>query len=330
MDNQNDSKLRILYLNKILNELTDEDHSLSTTELIKLMEKKYGIHVHRTTISNDIELLKQFGVDIYTIKSTQNKHYVASRLFGSAELKLLIDAVESSKFITAKKSKELVSKLSTFVSTNQAKELKRNISTEGRIKPGNEQIYYIVDAINDAINVGKKISFQYFQYNVRKKQQLRHDGETYVFSPYSLVWNGDYYYVVGYSDKHQNIGSFRVDRIYTQPKILKEDAVVAPEDFDIIKYINTMFRMYNSERQEVELICDNSLMDAVIDRFGQDVSTYAYDMKSFRTVVDIAVNHVFYSWVFGFGGKVKINAPQNTKEEYLAIVKASYDALQDA
>ena len=130
---------------------------------------------------------------------------------------------------------------------------------------------------------------------------------------------------MGYSDKYSNIGSFRVDRIYQCPKVLKEPAQPEPEDFDIIKYINTMFRMFSSERQQVELICDNSLMDAIIDRFGKEVTTYAYDMKAFRVVVDIAVNHVFYSWVFGFMGKVKINAPQDIKDKYLEMVKSAYE-----
>ena len=325
MDNQSDGKLRLMYLYKILNEQTDEEHPLSTVQLIEILENRYGQHTYRTTIAKDIDLLIRFGIDVCTIKSTQNKYYIASRLFSLPELELLIDATLSSKFMTIKKSKALIEKLGTLASVNQAETLKRNIYTEGRIKADNERIYEIVNTINAAINAGRKISFQYFQYNVRKEPQLRQNGEIYTFSPYSLVWNGDYYYTVGYSDKYSNIGSFRVDRIYQCPKILKEPAQPAPEDFDVIKYINTMFRMFSSERQQVELICDNTLMDAIIDRFGKEVTTYAYDMKSFRAVVDIAVNHVFYSWVFGFMGKVKINAPQDIKDKYLDMVKSAYE-----
>lgn len=318
-----ETKLRPLCLLKILYEKTDEDHPLSSNELIALMESEYGLYVYRTTIAADVEQLKKFGMDIRTIKMASNQYYIGNRRFSLFELKLLIDAVESSKFITEGKSKELVGKLIALASENKAFELKRNLCIEGRIKPSNEQIYYIVDALNDAINQGKKVSFQYFQYNVKKEQKLRHDGEIYIFSPYTLVWNGDYYYVIGFSDKHQSIGSFRVDRIFNQPKILRENAVPCPKDFDEAKYVKTMFRMYNKEPQMVELICDNDLMDAVIDKFGCDVKTYAYSMSAFKVEIELAASHVFYAWVFGFGGKVKILGPKNVKDEYAGMVKSA-------
>lgn len=322
-----ETKLRPLCLLKILYEKTDADHPLSTNELIALMESEYGLYVYRTTIAADVEQLKKFGIDIRTIKMASNQYYIGSRLFSLSELKLLVDAVESSKFITEEKSKELVVKLISLASQNKAMELKRNLCIEGRIKPSNEQIYCIVDALNDAINQDKKVSFQYFQYNVKKEQKLRHDGEVYTFSPYTLVWNGDYYYVIGFSDKHQNIGSFRVDRIFNQPKILRENAVPRPKDFDEAKYIKTMFRMYNKEAQTVELICDNDLMDTIIDKFGCDVKTYAYSMSAFKAEIEVATSHVFYGWVFGFGGKVKILGPKNVKEEYAEMIKSAASEL---
>ena len=322
-----ETKLRPLCLLKILYEKTDADHPLSTNELIALMESEYGLYVYRTTIAADVEQLKKFGIDIRTIKMASNQYYIGSRLFSLSELKLLVDAVESSKFITEEKSKELVGKLISLASQNKAMELKRNLCIEGRIKPSNEQIYCIVDALNDAINQDKKVSFQYFQYNVKKEQKLRHDGEVYTFSPYTLVWNGDYYYVIGFSDKHQNIGSFRVDHIFNQPKILRENAVPRPKDFDEAKYIKTMFRMYNKEAQTVELICDNDLMDTIIDKFGCDVKTYAYSMSAFKAEIEVATSHVFYGWVFGFGGKVKILGPKNVKEEYAEMIKSAASEL---
>ena len=313
---EKETKLRALCILKILYELTDVDHQLSTAEIAEQLEEKYGLKVYRTTINSDIEQLRQFGIDICINKSTQNRYFIDGRLFDVPELKLLIDAVESSKFITKKKSMELVEKLGTLASKNSSTDLKRNLCIEGRLKPVNEQIYYIVDALNDAINQGKKVSFQYFQYNVKKEQKLRHDGEVYVFSPYTLVWNGDYYYVIGYSDKHQDIGSFRVDRIYKQPKIMKEDAIPRPEDFDEAEYVKTMFHMYSTKPQMVELICDNDIMDTIIDKFGEDVKTYAYSLSSFKAEVEVATSHVFYSWVFGFGGRVKIKGPESVKREY--------------
>ena len=250
------------------------------------------------------------------------------RTFDAPELKLLIDAVESSKFITASKSKELVKKISTLASEQVAATLTRNVSCEGRIKPGNERIYLIVDTINEAINANRKISFQYFQYNVRKEQKLKHNGEPYVITPLHLVWNGDYYYMLGVYDYKQRIGNFRVDRIAKCPVILKEEGTPAPLDFDIDDYINTTFRMFNSEHAEVELICDNEVMDSIIDRFGADVTTYANDMTSFRAVVNVAINHVFYSWVFGFGGKVKIKGPEDVRKKYMEMLLSAVSNIE--
>ena len=312
----NTAKLRPFYIAKILHERTDEEHTLSTTQIIEILESEYCISSHRQTIKTDIEMLRQFGFEIEEIKSTQNRYNMFARTFDTPELKLLIDAVESSKFITSSKSKELVEKISSLTSAHVAAALKRNVSCEGRIKPGNEKVYIILDTINDAINKNKKISFQYFQYNVKKEKKLKHNGKPYVITPLHLVWNGDCYYMVGVYDYQQRLGSFRVDRIAKQPLILDEDGTSAPEDFNIDQYINTTFRMYNSEHEEVELICDNDVMDAIIDRFGEDVTTYANDMTSFRAVVNIAISHVFYSWVFGFGGKVRIKGPENIKAEY--------------
>ena len=308
--------MRPFYIAKILHERTDEEHTLSTTQIIEILESEYGISSHRQTIKTDIEMLRQFGFEIEEIKSTQNRYNMFARTFDTPELKLLIDAVESSKFITSSKSRELVEKISSLTSEHVAASLKRNVSCEGRIKSGNEKVYIILDTINDAINKNKKISFQYFQYNVKKEKKLKHNGKPYVITPLHLVWNGDCYYLVGVYDYQQRLGSFRVDRIAKQPLILDEDGTPAPEDFNIDQYINTTFRMYNSEHEEVELICDNDVMDAIIDRFGEDVTTYANDMTSFRAVVNIAISHVFYSWVFGFGGKVRIKGPEDIKAEY--------------
>ena len=321
----NDAKLRPLYLAKILYEQTDEDHYLTTAQLMRILEEKYNIKSHRQTIKADIDLLKQFGIEIEEVKSTQNRYNVYGRKFDLPELRLLIDAVASSKFITHSKSAELVEKIGSLASSHSADLVRRNVTCEGRIKPDNEKGYPIVDVINQAINENKKISFQYFRYNVRKEKKLKNNGEPYVITPLHLVWNGDYYYMVGVYDYKQRLGSFRVDRIAKSPTILKEEGTPAPEGFNINEYINTTFRMYNSEHVEVELVCDNDVMDSIIDRFGEEVTTYANDMNSFRAVVNVAVSHIFYSWVFGFGGKVKIKGPKNVKEKYYEMVRSALD-----
>lgn len=315
----NDSKLRPLYLAKILYEQTDEEHYLTTVQLINILEEKYGISAHRQTIKSEIELLRKFGIEIEEVKSVQNRYNICSREFENSELKLLIDAVESAKFITARKSKELVAKLSSLAGDYGAEKLKRNVCCEGRIKSDNERIYIIVDTINEAINEGKKISFPYFQYNVKKQHQLKHDGEAYVLSPLHLVWNGDFYYLVGVAEDN-TIRNFRVDRIAKCPTILEENSSQAPEDFNIDDYINTTFRMFNAEHTDVELLCDNDVIDSIIDRFGENIEITEAATENFKITVNVATSHIFYSWIFGFGGKVKILGPDMVREEYVAML----------
>ncbi len=311
-----DGKIRPLYLLKTLKERTDEDHALTTAQLCRILKEEYGIEKFRSTIKSDVEVLQKAGYSIQETRSKQNLYNYIERDFDTPEVKLLIDAVMSSKFITKSKSDQLVAKLTELAGPYKAGELKRNLIVDGRIKPENEQVYIILDAINEAINQKKKIRFQMTEYNIKKKRILHNRGEIYVFSPYSLVWDGDFYYVVGYSDKYQRVGSHRVDRIYRRPEIMDETAIPVPDGFEINEYVNTMFRMYDAERVEVELQVDNSLMDAIIDKFGTDVKTYACDQNSFRVVATVAVGTVFFNWVFGFRGKVVIRGPESVREEY--------------
>lgn len=315
-----ETKPRILYLLKILDELTDEDHPLSTKQLIDKLQEDYGISAHRTTLTKDIAALQEFGVDIVTIHSTQSKFFIGSRKFELPELKLLIDAVESSKFITKGKSDALVKKLCSLTSKNRIAKLKRNNYIFDAVKPDNEQIYYIVDTINDAINSGWQIAFQYYDYNANKEKMLKNDGETYILSPYKLIWNGDYYYVIGYSEKQQKIVNFRVDRIASSPKIIDTEIAPFPDGFNMESYIKEVFLMFSGEEIEVELRCDNSLMKTMIDRFGEDVKTRAYDMASFRLITEVSVSPTFFGWVFGFGGKVQILGPESVKEQYKQMI----------
>ncbi len=321
-----EAKPRILYLYKILQERTDEDNPLTTSQLIEILSKDYGISAHRTTITKDIATLQEFGLDVVTVHSTQSKYFVGSRQFELPELKLLIDAVESSKFITKKKSDTLIEKIHTLTSSGQVSKLKRNNYVVDRIKPDNEQIYYIVDTINDAINESKQISFQYYDYSGLKKKVLRNKGEVYKISPYKMLWSGDYYYVIGYSEKKSKVINFRVDRIAATPTILTENALPIPKDFDLENFTREVFFMFSGEEVEIDLRCDNSLMKTMIDRFGEDVTTLAYDMTSFRLKAEVSASPTFFGWVFGFGGKVQILAPESVKEQYKQmIIKANDD-----
>lgn len=322
------NKIRQVFILKVLYEHTDENHSLTIAQILKILKDDYGMDSYRKTVKEDIDLLIDAGFDIEFIKSSQNQYHIISRDFDIAELKVLIDAVVSSKFISKTKSQELADKLSKLAGPYVAKELVRNIDVERRVKGENKQLLLIIDTINTAINEKKKIAFKYFTYDVRKDKKEKHNGYLYKFSPYKLVWNGDYYYVVGYSDKYNDIGSFRVDRISKVPDVLEEKAVPMPRAFDINTYLNSMFKMFGGEQIEVELVCDNSVMDSIIDRFGENVKVYANDMESFRIIVKVSVSHIFFSWIFGFGGKVKIKSPLNVKEDYAQMVKHAASCIE--
>lgn len=325
-----ETKPRILYLLRILEQYTDEEHPLTTKQLIDKLQDEYGISAHRTTLTKDIAALQEFGVDIVTVHSTQSKYFIGSRKFELPELKLLIDAVESSRFITAKKSESLIRKIHTLTSQGQVSKLRRNNYVVDRIKPDNEQIYYIVDTINDAINEGKQISFQYYDYSGLKKKVLKNKGEIYKLSPYKLIWSGDYYYVIGYSEKKGKVINFRVDRIAAAPTILSENAIPVPKDFDLENFTKEVFFMFSGDEVEVDLQCDNSLMKTMIDRFGENVKTLAYDMTSFRLITEISVSPTFFGWVFGFDGKVKILGPKNVKEQYYKMISEAMNSLNNA
>jgi len=325
-----ETKPRILYLLRILEQYTDEEHPLTTKQLIDKLQDEYGISAHRTTLTKDIAALQEFGVDIVTVHSTQSKYFIGSRKFELPELKLLIDAVESSRFITAKKSESLIRKIHTLTSQGQVSKLRRNNYVVDRIKPDNEQIYYIVDTINDAINEGKQISFQYYDYSGLKKKVLKNKGEIYKLSPYKLIWSGDYYYVIGYSEKKGKVINFRVDRIAAAPTILSENAIPVPKDFDLENLTKEVFFMFSGDEVEVDLQCDNSLMKTMIDRFGENVKTLAYDMTSFRLITEVSVSPTFFGWVFGFDGKVKILGPKNVKEQYYKMISEAMNSLNNA
>ena len=325
-----ETKPRILYLLRILEQYTDEEHPLTTKQLIDKLQDEYGISAHRTTLTKDIAALQEFGVDIVTVHSTQSKYFIGSRKFELPELKLLIDAVESSRFITAKKSESLIRKIHTLTSQGQVSKLRRNNYVVDRIKPDNEQIYYIVDTINDAINEGKQISFQYYDYSGLKKKVLKTKGEIYKLSPYKLIWSGDYYYVIGYSEKKGKVINFRVDRIAAAPTILSENAIPVPKDFDLENFTKEVFFMFSGDEVEVDLQCDNSLMKTMIDRFGENVKTLAYDMTSFRLITEVSVSPTFFGWVFGFDGKVKILGPKNVKEQYYKMISEAMNSLNNA
>lgn len=312
-------KSRLLYILKYLWQNTDAEHYVTTAEILTYL-KENGISCDRKTIPGDIQKLCDIGIDLEEERSRENRYSLSSHLFTLPELKLLIDAVESSKFITTKKSTELVEKLSKMSSMHQAAELKRNLYISERVKPLNEQIYYLVDGINTAINMKKQISFQYFRYDQHKQEIPKNDGKRYRFSPYYLVWNEDHYYAVGYSEKHQKITTFRVDRM-KGINILSVVAVEKPDNFSLPEFTRQVFDMYDGSKEKVTLLCKNDLMNYIIDRFGDRVETFPIDCGHFKVTTEVSVSQTFFAWVFQFNGDIKIISPKSVAERYDTMLK---------
>ena len=285
---------------------------MTTPQLIEILDKQYGIEVSRNTLANDFKMLEQVGVKFEVVHSQQNQYYYDGRVFDLAELKIMIDAISSSKFITEKKSRDLIEKVLSLTTEHNATSLRRHVHAEGRVKSENERGYYIVDTINDAIDGGYKIKFQYADYNTKKRKVVRHDGEYYVVSPYALVWDGDYYYMIGYCNNREHMRHFRLDRIYRIPTVLvDEEAVPAPKNFQLAKYLQRVFRMYGGEETvEVELLCADFIMNAIIDHFGTSVRSREIDDNHFVAAVEVSPSPNFYRWVFGWNGAMKIISPK--------------------
>lgn len=324
---EKDNKKRLMLMKEVLEKYSDEEHPLTTINIMDILDKEYGMKIHRTTVGKDIAELMEMDVDVQCQRSKQNRYFIGTRYFELPELKLLIDAVASSKFITDKKSRELIQKLDSFASIYQREDIKRNICTESRIKPHNEYTFYIVDRINDAINKGRKIQFTYFEYDAQKNKVLRNEGRPYVFSPYTLVWNGDYYYMVGYSDKHEKTGTFRVDRIACTPEILSDSAVPMPEGFNISEYTRKVFQMYDEERVVVHLLCENEMMKVIIDRFGDGVHTEIRDNGHFEVTTEVSLSPNFFGWLFGFGSKIRLLGPEYAADRYRRMLAEEIESM---
>lgn len=305
---KNKVKARLLILTRMFYIQTDENNAMTTREIIDYLAR-HGAPANEKTLRGDIALLQELGVDIVKVVSRPNRYFWGDRRFELPELKLLIDAVASSRFITAKKSKELGTKLCSLASENQQRELKRHIYVTNRVKSDNETIYYMVDTINHAINEGRRIRFQYIEYTPELKPVLRNDGEVYELSPYALFWNEDYYYAVGWSDKHGNVSAFRVDRMRS-PEMTEEPAAAKPKSFSLDDYSRRIFEMYDGEPVKVRLECRDSLAKYIVDRFGTGLKTRVLPGNRFVVDVEVSLSPTFYAWVFRFGGEIRILTPQ--------------------
>lgn len=273
-------------------------------------------------------MLHDCGLHIEHYESTQNKYYYDGHVYELAELKLLMDAISSSKFITQRKSDELIAKLLTLTNSQNAAKLRRHIYAAGRVKSDNEQGYYIVDAINEAIDSKRKISFFYTDYDVTKQRYITNDGKPYTVSPYTLIWDGDYYYMRGFCDERQDMRNFRLDRIAEQPKILSQIAVMPPDGYTPAEYSKYVFRMFDTDEPiTVQLHCHVSVMKYLIDNFGSNIETEVIDNEHFTATVSVCTSSTFYRWVFGFNGKIKIVGPQPVVDSYKEMLTTALNAL---
>lgn len=297
---------------KILTEQTDEDHDITLAEIVEQLQA-YGITAERKSLYSDIENLRLFGMDIVGSQYNRTFHYqVVNRQFELAELKLLVDSVQSAKFITEKKSRELIKKIEAYASKYEAEKLDRQVNVAGRVKNMNERIYYSIDAVHDAISSNQQIAFQYFTWTVDKKMELKHDGAVYHVSPWALCWDDEKYYLIGYDNDDEIIKHFRVDKM-TNTNVVNETRL-GKKEFSKVKmseYTNRLFGMFEGKTEKVRLRCENEMANIIIDRFGINIPLIKTDPEHFDVVVNVSVSNMFFGWVMALPG-VKIISPEST------------------
>ena len=314
----NVQKLKMLYLAKLFMEETDDEHRLTAQQIMGRLAD-WDISSNRKTLYEDLALLQEFGLDIQ--KERRGKdwfYYLGARDFELPELKLLVDSVQSAKFMTERRSRELIEKLGMLVSRYQSRYLHRQVAISGRVKSANVNIYDNVDKIHDAINANRQIRFKYYQWNVRKEKVYGHDGRWYHISPWALMWDDENYYLVGYDEEAEEkpLRHYRVDKmeslkITEEPRKGKKDF----REFDLPHYTKSLFGMFGGEEKKVSLEAKNNMAGILIDRFGKDIFLVPVDEDHFKTQVDVAVSNQFFGWIFALGGDIRITGPEDVVEK---------------
>ncbi len=326
-----DDKLKILYLMKLLLNETEKDHPMNAAEIAEKMKERYNYTTYnRKTIYADIERLKTYGLKIGQAKGSSFGYYVEERDFDLAELKLMVDAVQSSKFITKRKSKDLIQKLGSLTSEYNARHLKREVYIRNRIKSSNDSIYANVDTIHAAINDNRQISFRYCEWTVGKSLEPRKDGKLYTVSPWALTWDDENYYMVGYDADAEMIKHYRVDKMknmrMTDSKRLGKERF---QNFDLAAFARKTFGMYGGEERELTLECENHLVGVIIDRFGRDVTLIPADDEHFRTNVAVAVSPHFFGWLAAVGNGIQIVWPEEVRKQCRRYLQGVVDAMNN-
>ena len=308
-------KLKLLYLVKFLMQHSDEEHPVSTAQIIEEL-KKNDISAERKSIYDDIEALCNFGVDIVQVKGRNGGYYIGERDFELPELKLLVDSVQSSKFITQDKTYKLIKKIESLASVYDGQLLQRQVYVSNRVKSMNESIYYTVDAISDAITQNRKIRYQYFEYTVTKERRFRHDGKFYEVSPFALIWDDENYYMLAWDSDAGKMKHYRVDKMFKVSITDNErEGIKEFEKVDMSAYTKSVFGMFGGNEQKVKLRFANHLVGAVLDRFGRDIIVIKDGDEHFTVSVNVVVSQQFLAWVFGFGDDVEIISPEDVRNE---------------
>lgn len=309
-------KYKLIYIIKYLLENTDENHKVTMPQILAYLEAN-DITAERKSIYDDMDAIQELGIDVQKEKVGRNfYYYVVDRDFEMAELKLLVDAIQSSKFVTEKKSQELIKKLGTLVSIHEAKQLKRQVYVAGRAKAINENIFYNVDAIHNAIEENKKVRFQYFQWNTKKEMELRKNGDWYEVSPWALMWEDENYYLVAFDKVAGKLKHYRVDKMLKMSSIDSDrEGREIFEKSNVSEYTKKNFGMFAGEEETVKLEVHNGLVGVILDRFGTDTMIIPADEEHFRVNVRVSVSNQFFGWVFGLGDGIKILGPENVKQK---------------
>lgn len=315
-------KLKLLYLLDYLMEHSDEEHPITTQEMIAYLES-HGIRAERKSLYDDINCLQDYGADIELQRGRSGGYYIASRDFELPELKLLVDAVQSSRFLTSKKSLELIGKLEHLAGRHDAGSLQRNVVVSGRVKNMDESIYYNVDAIHEAIAAGSQIVFRYFEWGVDRQRHFRED--EYTASPYALVWSDENYYLVAHSEKH-GLTHYRVDKMasirQTGEKRYVDDTI---RKLDISVYGKNVFSMFNGESVQVKMRFRNGLAGVVLDRFGRDSMLIPDGDEHFTFTATVAVSPAFLGWLSQFGDRAKVVYPESVVQAHKELLKKALE-----
>lgn len=316
-------KLKLYYLAKIMLEKTDDEHMITMPEIKKALEA-YDVTADRKSLYDDLETLRILGIDVIGEKEGRNYYYhVGSKHFEIAELKLLVDAIQSSKFITEKKSNELIKKLTSMASVYEAAQLKRQVVVQGRVKTMNESIYYFVDDVHRAIADNRQIRFEYMKWD-ENKTMVRRRERPYVVSPWALTWDDENYYLIAYDAEADCIKHFRVDKLKSI-QVLDEKRAGKEQfkAFNLAKYAKMNFGMFSGEQTKVKIAFDNEMAGVFIDRFGRDITIRPAKQKGFSEIsVDVAVSDQFFGWIFALGPKVKLLGPGEVLDRYQKELKA--------